>query len=60
MKEYKVVAERGSGFKEIDPAALEATLNEHAADGWKVVTSYPVFAVGRNSAVFTVLERDRH
>lgn len=58
MKEYKVLAERGKGFKEIDPASLEATLNEYAAEGWQVVNSFSVFAVGHSSCITTVLERD--
>jgi hypothetical protein len=58
MKEYKVLSERGSGFKEIDPENLEATLNGFAAEGWRVVNSFSVFAVGRNSSITTILERD--
>ncbi len=58
MKEYKVLNERANGFKEIDPEALEATLNKHASEGWRVVNSFSVFSVGRNSSITTVLERE--
>lgn len=58
MKQYKVLTERGNGFKEIAPETLEATLNTHAAEGWRVVNSFSVFAVGRSSSITTVLERD--
>ena len=58
MKEYKVLNERGSGFKEIAPENLEATLNKFAAEGWRVVNSFSVFAVGRSSSITTILERD--
>lgn len=58
LKEYKVLRERGRGFSEISPEDLEATLNKYAADGWRVVNTFSVFAVGRNSSIMTVLERD--
>ena len=39
MKTYKVVTVRGGWFKETASANLEATLNAHAAEGWRVVNS---------------------
>lgn len=59
MKEYKVLTERGSGFKEINSEDVEATLNEYAGQGWRVVNSFSVFAVGRNSSITTILEREQ-
>lgn len=58
MKEYRVLTEHGSGFKKVVPESLEATLNKHAADGWRVVNSFSVFTIGQNSSITTVMERD--
>ena len=55
MKTYKVVTVRGGWFKETASANLEATLNAHAAEGWRVVNS--LWLTG-SSSITTVLERD--
>ena len=39
MKKYKVISQRDKWFSgTFDPARLESILNEHAADGWRVVS----------------------
>ncbi len=55
MKTYKVVTVRGGWFKETASANLEATLNKHAMQGWRVVNS---FWLTGSSSITTVLERD--
>lgn len=55
MKEYKVLTERGGLFKETASGKLEATLNEYAAEGWRVVNC---FWFTGSSSITTVLERD--
>ena len=55
MKTYKVVTLRGGWFKETASANLEATLNEHARQGWRVINS---FWLTGSSSITTVLERD--
>jgi Domain of unknown function (DUF4177) len=55
MKTYKVVTVRGGWFKETASANLEATLNEHAMQGWRVINS---FWLTGSSSITTVLERD--
>ena len=55
MKTYKVVTLRGGWFKETASANLEATLNKHASEGWRVVNS---FWLTGSSSITTVLERD--
>ena len=55
MKTYKVVTVRGGWFKETASANLEATLNKHASEGWRVVNS---FWLTGSSSITTVLERD--
>ncbi|MGH3448570.1 MAG: DUF4177 domain-containing protein [Nocardioidaceae bacterium] len=61
MREYKVITEKDSAFRgKFDPETLEATLNQHAADGWRVVNALHVSNVMKltNSAeVIFVLER---
>lgn len=58
MKEYKVLTEQDSGFKKFAPESLEATLNKHASEGWRVINSFSVFAIGKSSSITTILERD--
>ncbi len=55
MKEYKVLTERGSLLKETASRDLEATLNKHAAEGWRVVNT--LWLTG-SSSIVAVLERD--
>ena len=55
MKTYKVVTVRGGLFKEKASENLEATLNEYAMQGWRVVNS--LWLTG-SSSITTVLERD--
>ena len=55
MKQYKVLTQRGGLFKETASQKLEATLNEHAADGWRVVSS---FWLTGSTSITTVLERE--
>ena len=55
MMEYKVVTVRGHGFKETASGDLEATLNEYAREGWRVINS---FWLTGTSSITTVLERD--
>jgi hypothetical protein len=39
MKKYKVISQKDKWFSgKFDPALLEKMLNEHAADGWRVVS----------------------
>lgn len=58
MKEYKVVAERGSRLRDqVDSEGLEAMLNKYATEGWRVVNSFAVFRFGRRSSIVTVMER---
>ncbi len=55
MKTYKVITVRGGWFKEKASENLEATLNKHAIEGWRVVNS---FWLTGSSSITTVLERD--
>ncbi len=55
MKKYKVLTERGGVFKETASEKLEATLNEHAAEGWRVVNC---FWLTGSSSIVSVLERE--
>ena len=70
MKEYKVVIYRegvlGSlflGESKVDPERFTKFLNEHAADGWRVVTMEReirrMLLVSSREAYLVVLERDR-
>lgn len=70
MKEYKVVIYRegilGSlflGESKVDPDNFTEFLNEHAADGWRVVTIEReirrMLLVSSREAYLVVLERDR-
>lgn len=70
MKEYKVVIYRegilGSlflGESKVDPDNFTEFLNEHAADGWRVITIEReirrMLLVSSREAYLVVLERDR-
>ena len=70
MKEYKVVIYRegvlGSlflGESKVDPDRFTKFLNEHAADGWRVITMEReirrMLLVSSREAYLVVLERDR-
>jgi hypothetical protein len=59
--EYKVLTKedrRWSG--KFSPESLERTLNSYAAEGWRVVSSFPVASVWSisTSLVMIVLERE--
>lgn len=59
MKKYKVLTERSSGFSgQFDPESLEASLNDHAAEGWQVAGSFVTFSIGKNPMGVVILERD--
>jgi hypothetical protein len=43
MTEYKVITEKDSLFRgKFDGPAIETTLNEHAAQGWRLVNAVSV------------------
>jgi hypothetical protein len=58
VKEYKVITQRGGAFTAADPKQLEAALNDHAVEGWRVVNTVSVFHYASGSSLTTVLERD--
>jgi hypothetical protein len=53
--EYKVLSQRGT-----DPETLENALNEHAAEGWRVVSSFTVSSAWTlsTSQIMVLLERE--
>jgi hypothetical protein len=57
--EYKVLSQRGSPGKS-SPEKLEQSLNSLAAEGWRVVTSFPVSSqwTFSTSQIMVVLERE--
>ena len=70
MKEYKVVIYRegilGSlflGESKVDPDRFTEFLNEHAAEGWRVITMEKeirrMLLVSSREAYLLVLERDK-
>ena len=70
MKEYKVVIYRegvlGSlflGESKVDPDRFTEFLNEHAAEGWRVITMEKeirrMLLVSSREAYLVVLERDK-
>jgi hypothetical protein len=59
--EYKVLTKedrRGSG--KFSPETLEHTLNSYAAEGWRVVSSFPVASMWSisTSQIMILLERE--
>jgi hypothetical protein len=56
--EYKVLSQRGTG--KFSPENLERELNSHAAEGWRVVSSFPVSSVWTlsTSQIMVLLERE--
>jgi Domain of unknown function (DUF4177) len=60
--EYKILSERDAGFSgTFDLAALEATLNSHAQDGWRVIESFNAASLWKSikSEIVVVLQRER-
>lgn len=57
MHEYKVITDRIKDIKDFKPSDLEASLNEHALSGWRVVTCFADSAVWHETTVTTILER---
>lgn len=60
LKEYKVLQQKPRGF---DPFKLEATLNTHALQGWRVVSTvwatFPDILTDIRVGIIVILERDR-
>ena len=62
MLEYKVLTQRDKVFTgRFDPDVLEATLNSHAAEGWRLAEIFVAFNVWKSlmSELVLVLERQR-
>ncbi|MDN5756827.1 MAG: DUF4177 domain-containing protein [Arthrobacter sp.] len=57
MHEYKVITDRIKDYPDFKPSDLEASLNEHALSGWKVVTCFTDSTVWHETTVTTILER---
>ena len=57
--EYKVLSQRGAPGKS-SPEKLEHELNSHAAEGWRVVSTFPVGSPWSlsTSQVMILLERE--
>lgn len=61
MNEYKVLTEQDSRFSgKFDPEGLQATLNSHAAEGWRVVDSVTSSSTWKNTnaSIMIILERE--
>ena len=61
MYEYKVLTERDKRFAGgFDPETLEATLNQHAQDGWRLASAVPAANVLKTmkAEILMILERD--
>ena len=56
--EYKVLSQRGTA--KFSPEDLEHALNSHAAEGWRVVSSFTVSSVWTlsTSQIMVLLERE--
>jgi hypothetical protein len=60
MYEYKVLTERDRRFSgRFDPATLEATLNTHAQQGWRLVQAAPTANTMKTSKAEIVLVLER-
>ncbi len=62
MFEYKVLTERDAKFSgKFDLNALEGTLNDYAADGWRLVESFIASNLWKSSKaeMVMILERAR-
>jgi len=63
MFEYKVLTERDSRFSgKFDLDALEVTLNDYAAEGWRLVESFLAANLWKSSKaeIVMILERARN
>lgn len=61
MKEYKIVGppnRKGVFRSELDIVSFEQLLNEHAKEGWRVVSSSIAEHMGAMYAYYVILERD--
>jgi hypothetical protein len=61
MTAYKVMPEQDSAFRgKFDAESIESTLNEHAAEGWRLVGSFSVTNLKTfGGQVMMILERPR-
>lgn len=60
MTEYKVLTERDAPLRgDFRPQRLESVLNEHAADGWRLVSSYQTHNVWKTPKANIVLILER-
>jgi hypothetical protein len=62
MLEYKVLTERDAKFSgKFDLEALEATLNDFAAEGWRLAESFIASSLWKSSKaeMVMILERTR-
>ena len=60
MFEYKIHTQRDKKISgAFDPAVLEAALNAHAADGWRLAEGFMVSSIwkGSKSEIVFILER---
>jgi hypothetical protein len=60
MVEYKVHTQRDKAYSgAFDPAELEAALNAHAADGWRLAEGFMVSSLWKSlkSEIVLILER---
>lgn len=60
MYEYKVIAQRDARFAgTFDTDALEQALNEHAADGWRLVEGFLAASVWKSAKAEMVFVLER-
>jgi hypothetical protein len=59
MTQYKVMTEKDSMFRgAFDAQSIEATLNQHAAEGWRLVSAVSITNQKTSgSQVMMILER---
>jgi hypothetical protein len=60
MTEYKVLTEQDAPIRgNFSPERLEKLLNEHAAEGWRLVSSYQTQSVWKTfkADIILILER---
>ena len=63
MLEYKIHTQRDKTFSgSFDPTELEAALNTHAADGWRLAEGFMVSSLWKSmkSEIVLILERPLH
>ena len=64
MKRYKVISQKDKWFSgKLDPAILEKVLNDHASEGWRVVSMASasregVLLGGGKDELIVLLEKD--